>query len=156
MSKPSSTGMARRTTLVVDGDSTTAQSYGDRADAQERVQVAPACTGGIHQFAVSVDGCSLAVTGLHSGISKRAKLPHLPNKGPVAHLVIVATGLKVYGEGKWKVRKLHLAVDAKTGVGPCQPCGYKTRPIGIKWRISKPRWPVVMPIIRCFMLMKSI
>lgn len=45
--------------------------------------------------------------------------------GAVAHLVIDATGLKVYGEGEWKVRKhgkekrrvwrkLHLAVDAAT------------------------------------------
>ncbi len=43
----------------------------------------------------------------------------------MAHLVIAATGLKVYGEGEWKIRKhgkekhrvwrkLHLAVDAAT------------------------------------------
>lgn len=43
----------------------------------------------------------------------------------MAHLVIDATGLKVYGQGKWKIRKhgkekrrvwrkLHLAVDAQT------------------------------------------
>ena len=43
----------------------------------------------------------------------------------MAHLVIDATGLKVYGEGEWKIRKhgkekrrvwrkLHLAVDAAT------------------------------------------
>ncbi|ENM5824385.1 IS5 family transposase, partial [Vibrio mimicus] len=47
-------------------------------------------------------------------------------KGPIQHLAIDATGLKVYGEGKWKVkkhgtdgklrvwRKLHLAVDTST------------------------------------------
>jgi hypothetical protein len=65
----------------------------------------------------------------YSCISKRAKQVNiqyrLPSKGPVAHLVIDATGLKVHGEGEWKVRKhgkekrrvwrkLHLAVDAQT------------------------------------------
>ena len=65
----------------------------------------------------------------NSCISKRAKQVNiqyrLPSKGPVAHLLIDATGLKVYGEGEWKVRKhgkekrrvwrkLHLAVDANT------------------------------------------
>ncbi|WP_339014528.1 IS5 family transposase [Aeromonas popoffii] len=65
----------------------------------------------------------------YSCISKRAKQVNiqyrLPSKGPVAHLVIDATGLKVYGEGEWKVRKhgkekrrvwrkLHLTVDAQT------------------------------------------
>lgn len=65
----------------------------------------------------------------YSCISKRAKQVNiqyrLPSQGPVAHLVIDATELKVYGEGEWKVRKhgkekrrvwrkLHLAVDAKT------------------------------------------
>ncbi len=45
--------------------------------------------------------------------------------GEIAHLVIDSTGLKVFGEGEWKVkkhgqerrriwRKLHLAVDSKT------------------------------------------
>ena len=49
----------------------------------------------------------------------------LPSKGAVTHLVIDATGLKVFGEGEWKQRKhgksqrriwrkLHLAVDAHT------------------------------------------
>ncbi len=48
-----------------------------------------------------------------------------PSRGPV-HLAVDATGLKVYGEGEWKVRvhgkdrrrvwrKLHLAVDTRTG-----------------------------------------
>jgi len=48
-----------------------------------------------------------------------------PPRGPV-HLVVDATGLKLYGEGEWKVRqhgtttrrtwrKVHLAVDAATG-----------------------------------------
>lgn len=64
----------------------------------------------------------------YSSISKRAKTIdikyRLPGQGPVT-LVIDATGLKVYGEGEWKIRKhgkekrrewrkLHLAVDAET------------------------------------------
>ncbi|ANB97503.1 hypothetical protein FORC14_1138 [Vibrio parahaemolyticus] len=47
-------------------------------------------------------------------------------KGPIQYIAIDATGLKVYGEGEWKVkkhgtdgkrrvwRKLHLAVDTST------------------------------------------
>jgi hypothetical protein len=65
----------------------------------------------------------------YSSISKRAKhidIPiWLPRSGKVTDLVIDATGLKVYGEGEWKVkkhsadkrrtwRKLHLAVDPKS------------------------------------------
>lgn len=52
-------------------------------------------------------------------------LPH-QKKGEPLHVLVDATGLKVYGEGEWKVRthglgkrrtwrKLHLAMDAKTG-----------------------------------------
>ncbi len=48
-----------------------------------------------------------------------------PTRGEIAHLVIDSTGLKVFGEDEWKVkkhgkekrriwRKLHLAVDADT------------------------------------------
>ncbi len=62
-------------------------------------------------------------------ISKRAKTVdinyRLPSQSPVAHLIIDATGLKVYGEGEWKIRKhgkekrrvwrkLHLAVNPVT------------------------------------------
>lgn len=62
-------------------------------------------------------------------ISKRAKSVNVPFKtttrGEIAHLVIDSTGLNVFGEGEWKVkkhgqekrriwRKLHLAVDAQT------------------------------------------
>ncbi|MBR9856650.1 MAG: IS5 family transposase [Gammaproteobacteria bacterium] len=65
----------------------------------------------------------------YSSISKRAKTVdvkyRLPSKGAVTHLVIDATGLKVFGDGEWKQRKhgkgkrrvwrkLHLAVDART------------------------------------------
>lgn len=62
-------------------------------------------------------------------ISKRAKAVEVKYRnrcrGPIAHLVVDATGLKVYGEGEWKTRKhgkekrrtwrkLHLAIDAET------------------------------------------
>lgn len=65
----------------------------------------------------------------YSRISKRVKTADIkyrrPNRGPVAHVVIDATGLKVYGEGEWKMRKhgkekrrvwckLHFAVDTQT------------------------------------------
>jgi transposase len=53
-------------------------------------------------------------------------LPKIP-AGEQAHIVIDSTGLKVYGEGEWKVRthkaayrrtwrKLHLAIDEHTGL----------------------------------------
>jgi hypothetical protein len=67
----------------------------------------------------------------YSTFSRRAatlSVPKLarPTDGPV-HLAVDATGLKVYGEGEWKVRvhgpdkrrvwrKLHLAVDTRTGM----------------------------------------
>jgi IS5 family transposase len=66
----------------------------------------------------------------HSTLSRRrgALLLTLPVKAlsKARHLVIDSTGLKVYGEGEWKVRqhgwskrrtwrKLHLCVDAATG-----------------------------------------
>ncbi len=65
----------------------------------------------------------------YSSVSKRAKSVNVcfktPTRGEIAHLVIDSTGLKVFGEGKWKVknhgkerrrtwRKLHLAVDSRT------------------------------------------
>lgn len=66
----------------------------------------------------------------YSCISKRAKTVNIAfktkTKGTIQHLAIDATGLKVYGEGEWKVkkhgtdgkrrvwRKLHLAVDTDT------------------------------------------
>lgn len=65
----------------------------------------------------------------YSCVSRRAKSVSIPFKNPtrgeIAHLVIDSTGLKVFGEGEWKVkkhgqekrrvwRKLHLAVDANT------------------------------------------
>lgn len=65
----------------------------------------------------------------YTSVSKRAKSVNVsfktPTLGEVAHLVIDSTGLKIFGEGEWKVkkhgkerrriwRKLHLAVDAST------------------------------------------
>jgi hypothetical protein len=76
----------------------------------------------------------LAFSGLpvpnYTTLSRRAQklevvLPAPPNGQPL-HLVIDSTGLKLYGEGEWKMRKhgyskhrtgrkVHLAMDAKTG-----------------------------------------
>ncbi|WP_316157375.1 IS5 family transposase [Cupriavidus sp. BIC8F] len=66
----------------------------------------------------------------YSTVSRRAQdlevvLPSLRTDEPL-HLVVDSTGLKVFGEGEWKVRKhgyskrrtwrkVHLAMDAKTG-----------------------------------------
>lgn len=66
----------------------------------------------------------------HSTLSRRlaaldTDLPVVPKEG-ARHVVIDATGIKIYGEGEWKTRqhgiskrrtwrKLHLAVDERTG-----------------------------------------
>ena len=65
----------------------------------------------------------------YSCVTKRAKSVDVSFKtvswGEVAYLVIDFTGLKIFGNGKWKVkkygkehrriwRKLHMAVDSKT------------------------------------------
>ncbi len=65
----------------------------------------------------------------YTSISKRAQRVNVniqtPTHGEIAHLIIDAPGLKVFGEGEWKVkkhgaekrrvwRKRHLAVDAAT------------------------------------------
>ena len=65
----------------------------------------------------------------YSCISKRAKTVEVnyrkQSRGPIAHIAIDSTGLKVFGEGEWKARKhgaekrrtwrkLHLAVDTST------------------------------------------
>jgi len=65
----------------------------------------------------------------HTHMSRRAgeisvKIPRRPRKGPT-HVVVDSTGLKIFGEGEWKVRqhgvgkrrtwrKIHLAVDETT------------------------------------------
>ncbi|MEM8569105.1 MAG: IS5 family transposase [Bacteroidota bacterium] len=54
---------------------------------------------------------------------------HIPTEGPIC-MAIDSTGIKIYGEGEWKVRKhgvskrrtwrkLHLGVDPKTGFVHC-------------------------------------
>lgn len=68
----------------------------------------------------------------YTTLSKRQKhltvsLPKAPGKGENLYLVIDSTGLKVFGEGEWKVRrhgyvkkrlwrKLHLAINSKRGL----------------------------------------
>ena len=65
----------------------------------------------------------------HTHMSRRAgeisvKIPRRPRQGPT-HVVVDSTGLKIFGEGEWKVRqhgvgkrrtwrKSHLAVDEST------------------------------------------
>ncbi len=64
----------------------------------------------------------------YTSVSRRAKSVTVsfkaPTRGEIAHLVIDSTGLKVFGEGEWKVKKhgkehrrtwwkLHLVVDSK-------------------------------------------
>jgi hypothetical protein len=65
----------------------------------------------------------------YSLVSKRAKDINIsiktPTRGEIAHLVIDSTGLKIFGEGEWKVHphgadrrrvwhKLHLTADSAT------------------------------------------
>lgn len=65
----------------------------------------------------------------YTSVSKRSRSVNVsfktPTRGKIAHLVIDSSGLKVFIEGEWKVkkrgkerrriwRKLHLAVDSKT------------------------------------------
>lgn len=75
---------------------------------------------------VRLMGLALSIPD-HTLLSRRAKtltvqIPRHQRAGPV-HVVVDSTGLKVYGEGEWKVRrhgagkrrtwrKVHLAVDA--------------------------------------------
>ncbi|AZQ11532.1 Transposase DDE domain protein [Shewanella khirikhana] len=71
----------------------------------------------------------LLISPDYSCLSKRAKTVKIayraPSHSPIAHVVIDATGLKIFGEGEWEIRKhvkekrrvwrkLHLAVDALT------------------------------------------
>ncbi len=64
----------------------------------------------------------------YSCVSRRAKSVNIsfktPTRGEIAHLVIDSTGLKVFGEGEWKVkitlRKLPLAVAVAAGVMSAQ------------------------------------
>ena len=85
-------------------------------------------TVGLMHSVVALLGCPLEVAHW-STLSRRrttlaVQLPVRPAAGPL-HWVVDATGLKVYGEGEWKVRqhgwtqhrrwlKVHLAMDAAT------------------------------------------
>lgn len=55
----------------------------------------------------------------YSCISRRAKNVEVSfktkTKGPILHLAIDATGLKVYGEGEWKVKNMARMVNAECG-----------------------------------------
>lgn len=83
---------------------------------------------GFIQSVFSLMMLTLPVTS-YTQISRRAKTlkKHIKrlSKGSVKHLILDSTGLKVYGEGEWKVRthgkskrrtwrKLHIGIDAKT------------------------------------------
>lgn len=82
-------------------------------------------TRGFLQSLLALMGLDLEVP-CYSTFSRRAKglEIELPSSGEAVHIVIDSTGLKVYGEGEWKVRshgagkrrtwrKLHLAVNPK-------------------------------------------
>ncbi len=82
-------------------------------------------TEGLMKSLMRLNGLDLPVPD-HTPMSRRAarlavKIPRPPRKGPV-HVVVDSTGLKIFGEGEWKVRrhgvgkrrtwrKIHLAVD---------------------------------------------
>lgn len=84
-------------------------------------------------FAMSLRHLALPVLPVpnYSTLSRRAKalrvtLPVLRKAGEAVHLLVDSTGLKLFGEGEWKVRKhgyskrrswrkVHLGMDARTG-----------------------------------------
>ena len=82
-------------------------------------------TEGLMKSLMRLNGLDLPVPD-HTHMSRRAaqlavKIPRRPRTGPV-HVVVDSTGLKIFGEGEWKVRqhgvgkrrtwrKIHLAVD---------------------------------------------
>lgn len=82
-------------------------------------------TEGLLKSLMRLNGLDLPVPD-HTHMSRRAaqlsvKIPRRPRRGPV-HVVVDSTGLKIFGEGEWKVRqhgvgkrrtwrKIHLAVD---------------------------------------------
>jgi hypothetical protein len=86
-------------------------------------------TTGFMESVFELMGVELDVAD-HSTVSRRlgklkVSLPVVEGKG-ARHVVVDSTGIKVYGEGEWKVRqhgyskrrtwrKLHLGVDEKTG-----------------------------------------
>jgi IS5 family transposase len=88
-----------------------------------------ATEGFLHSIFALLD-CPLPVPH-YTTLCRRARhlqvvLPHVSTNEPL-HLVIDSTGIKVYGEGEWKVkkhgwrrhrmwRKVHIAVDSKTHI----------------------------------------
>lgn len=86
-------------------------------------------TEGLLKSLFELMGIELSVPE-HSTVSRRKRrlsvsLPVVPQAGAV-HLVVDSTGIKVYGEGEWKIRqhgiskrrtwrKLHLGIDEATG-----------------------------------------
>ena len=84
-------------------------------------------------FAMSLQCLALPALPVpnYSTLSRRAKalrvtLPVLRNAGEAVHLLVDSTGLKLFGEGEWKVRKhgyakrrswrkVHFGMDAGTG-----------------------------------------
>nr|QTX14987.1 Mobile element protein [Klebsiella pneumoniae] len=58
----------------------------------------------------------------YTSVSKRAKSVNVsfktPTRGEISHLVIDSTGLKVFGEGEWKVKKSTAKIAVVSG-GNC-------------------------------------
>ena len=83
-------------------------------------------TEGLMKSLMALYGLALPVPD-HTHMSRRVAqlsvvVPRIPRKGPV-HVVVDSTGLKIFGEGEWKVRqhgvgkrrtwrRIHLAVDS--------------------------------------------
>ncbi|VTM00986.1 transposase [Klebsiella pneumoniae] len=69
----------------------------------------------------------------YSCVSRRAKSVNVsfktPTRGEIAHLVIDSTGLKVFGEGEWKVKKHGQEPPAVSGVSCISPLTVKTHEI---------------------------
>nr|QVQ61035.1 hypothetical protein MJEJOPCA_00043 [Escherichia sp.] len=65
----------------------------------------------------------------YSCVSRRAKSVNVsfktPTRGEIAHLVIDSTGLKVFGEGEWKVKKSMAVNAAVSGVSCISPLTVK-------------------------------
>lgn len=87
-------------------------------------------TEGLLASLVALAGADVPVPD-YSTLSRRRKTMNVIPSAPVAssplHLVVDGTGLKIFGEGEWKVRqhgtskrrawrKVHLAVDQETGI----------------------------------------
>src|SRR3954471_1936553 len=106
------------------------RSHPDQPDAAHGVQAGVAPDRGPDDIVLALMGLTISAPD-HSTVSRRAvRLPviqpaHVPH-GPL-HVLIDSTGLQVYGAGQWLEakhgaksrrtwRKLHLAVDATSGL----------------------------------------